>query len=393
MRAKIRKKGSRWYLSVVDAAGQERAHGGFRTKKEAQARAAELVTDSRRGRYTAPEKLTVAEYLHGWLEGRQAADISVGTRDLEALMVRAYIVPHIGRLPLREVGTKDLQRLYATLRERGGKGGRPLRGKSVRNCHGLLTKALGDAVRHEPPLLAVNPTQSLDPPARDDSVERRAWTKEEARRFLEVAAGDRLGAIWRLALATGVRRGELLGLRWPDISPDADSITIRRQVLARSQRATTEQRVYVREQTKTRRHRKVRIDGYTAHAIGEWKVAQNKERLAFGPAWKKDGELGIEAPWVVTEPDGKVIHPETMRRRFQRLAREAGVPDIPLHGTRHSYAVLALGAGVRLDVVSRNLGHASISTTADIYAHDDEEAAAEAAERVAAVIFPRKEAR
>jgi integrase len=147
---------------------------------------------------------------------------------------------------------------------------------------------------------------------------------------------------------------------------------------------------YVRETTKTRRPRRVPFDQATEAALRRWKVEQTREQLAFGGAWKDHGGLGAEAPWVVTEPDGAVVHPDTLRARWRRLAESAGVPGIPLHGARHSYAMLALGAGVRLDVVSRQLGHASIATTGNIYAHDDDQVAAEAAERVAAVIFPEE---
>ncbi len=231
-----------------------------------------------------------------------------------------------------------------------------------------------------------NPCTFVDPPARDDSVERRAWTKDEVRRFLEVAADDRLAGIWRLALATGLRRGELLGLTWTDI--DERAIKVARQVLLRPGPVRNAPRVYVRETTKTRRTRQVRIDEATAAALRRWRADQSAERLAFGPAWKTGGGLGFEAPWLVTEPDGSVVHPDTLRARWRRLAKLAGVPEIPLHGARHSYAMLALAAGVRLDVVSRQLGHASIATTANIYTHHDDEAAAEAAEKVAAVIFP-----
>ena len=149
---------------------------------------------------------------------------------------------------------------------------------------------------------------------------------------------------------------------------------------------------YIRETTKTRRARKVRFDAATEAALRRWKVEQAKEQLIFGGAWKDTGGLGVEAPWVVTEPDGVVIHTDTLTRRFRRLARAAGVPEIPLHGLRHSYAELALGAGVRLDVVSRQLGHSSIATTGNIYTHDTDEAAAEAAEKVAGVILPRANA-
>lgn len=330
MRTKIRRRpNGRWYVSVVDADG-EHAHGGFPTKREAKEKAAELLTDGARGRYTAPGKLTLGTYLTGeWLPSRENADVSVNTRDVERLIVDAWILPHIGEVPLQKLSPRDLDRLYRILRERGGRGGRPLRGKSVRNAHGVLSKALGDAVRRGH--IVASPALAVDPPARDDSVERVAWTRDEVRTFLEAAAEDRLGAIWRLALATGLRRGELLGLQWSDFSDGA--VTVARQVLVRPR---SPRRVYVRETTKTRRPRKVRFDEATEAAVRRWKVEQAREQLAFGGAWNTHGGLGVEAPWVVTEPDGAVVHPDTLRLGGDLLpSRQASpgsrftVPDTP----------------------------------------------------------------
>ena len=104
--------------------------------------------------------------------------------------------------------------------------------------------------------------------------------------------------------------------------------------------------------------------------------------LLFGPAWKTGGGVGLDADWVVTEADGSIVQPDTMLGRWQRLVKTAKVPAILLHGARHSYATLALEGGVRLDVVSTQLGHSSVATTADIYAHVSEAAAVEAAERM-----------
>jgi integrase len=384
MRTKIRRRpNGRWYVYAIDDDGIERGHGGHRTQREAKARAAELIADAGRGRYVTPGRLTVGEYLNGeWIESRASADISPGTRDIERTMVAAWITPHIGDVPLQKLAARDLDRLYRTLRERGGRGGTPLRGKSVRNVHALLSKALGDAVRRGH--IVANPIAAVDPPARDDSVERTAWTLDETRRFLEVAASDRLAAIWRLALVSGLRRGELLGLRWGDV--DEGTVTVARQVLVRPRSTGLARRVYVRETTKGHRVRRVRIDGETAAALRRWKVAQAEERLAFGPAYKDDGGLGVEAPWVVTEADGAVIHPDTLRRRWTALVATAGVIAITLHSARHTYAELALAAGVRIDVVSRQLGHASIATTANIYAHDNDEAATEASAKIAAAL-------
>jgi integrase len=386
MRTKIRRRqtrsGIRWYVAVIDDDGQEHAHGGFRLEREAKAKVRELVAGAKvKGRYTPPSELTVADYLLGeWLPSRDNADISATTRDTDRTVVESWIVPHVGDVVLQKLSAQHLDTLYRTLRERGGRGGRPLRGKSVRNAHVTLSKALGDAVRRGH--LTVNPILAVDPPARDDSVERTAWTPNEVRRFLETAEADRLAGVWRLALATGLRRAELLGLDWDAIDLDTLSVVVARQVLVRPRAVRGAPRVFIRETTKTRRRRRVRFDAATGAALRRWKAAQAKDRLAFGGAWKMDGGLGLEVPWVVTEPNGYVVNPETLLGRWKRLVTVAGVTLISLHGARHSYAELALSAGVRLDVVSRQLGHASISTTANTYTHDSDAAATEAAEIV-----------
>jgi integrase len=178
----------------------------------------------------------------------------------------------------------------------------------------------------------------------------------------------------------------MLGLTWTDVDLGQRVLRVERQVLVRPRAIPGVVRVYLRSTTKSRRVRLVRFDERTEVALRSWKVAQGKERLKFGPAWKTDGGLGHEAPWVVTEADGAVIHPDTLLARWGRLARAAKVPAIPLHGARHSYATLALEAGVRLDVVSHQLGHSSVATTANIYVHVSPAAGAEAAEMMGALL-------
>lgn len=393
MRAKVRTKvrrretrsGVRWYVSAVDATGAETAHGGYRTRREALSVAGDLTTDSRRGKYVKPSERTLADYLlREWLPARENSRLSETTRDTDRTVAEAWILPHLGQIPLQEISARHLDDLYLTLRSRGGRGGRPLRGKSVRNAHVTLSKALGDAVRRGH--LTINPVLAVDPPARDDSVSRDIWDRQQVVRFLGAAESDRLGAIWRLALASGLRRGELLGLSWEDLSLSERTISVSRQVLVRPRAVSGKRRVYVRGTTKSRRVRLVRFDATTEAWLRRWKAAQGRERLAFGSAWKDDGGVGEARQWVVTEPDGSVIHPETLLGRWARVAREAEVPAIGLHGARHSYATLALEAGVRLDVVSSQLGHSSVATTANIYAHVTPAAGADAAERIGALL-------
>ncbi len=358
----------------MDVRGREHAKGGFRTQGEAKARAKEHLGGPRAGK---AGRRTLEDYAREWLAARENTELSPSTRDTDRTVLDSWILPHVGTVRLEdfEEDPTILDGLYSTLRQGGGRGGRPLRGKSVRNVHVTLSKMFGDALRRG--YVAVNPVLAVDPPARDDSVERASWTRDQVRAFLAAAEGDRLAAVWRLALASGLRRGELLGLTWPDVGEGG--VHVVRQVLVRPRAVTGTRRVYVRGTTKGRRARTVRIDPATAAALARWRVQQDRERLAFGPPWHQDGGLGIVAPWVVTEPDGSVIHPDTLLGRWRRLVSAAGVPAIPLHGARHSYAMLALGAGARLDVVSRQLGHASAAFTADIYTHDSDEAAQTAA--------------
>lgn len=389
MRTKVRKRqtsgGVRWYVATVNDDGKEEAHGGFATRAEARQVAARVQADSDRGRYVSPAKLTVADYLlDEWLPSRENSDLSATTRDTDKTVVEAWILPHIGSLPLQKLSARDLDRLYGILRERGARGGRPLRGKSVRNVHVTLSKALGDAVRRGH--LVVNPVLAVDPPARDDSVERTAWSQAEVRAFLTAAAEDRLAGVWRLMLAAGLRRGEILGLTWSDIDFEERTVAVRRQVLLRPRANRSAPRIYIRETTKTRRARLVRFDEATAAALRRWKAEQSAERLRFGSPYHDDGGLGQVAAWMVTEADGLVVHPETLLGRWRRVAKVAGVPAIPLHGARHSYATLALEAGVRLDIVSNQLGHSNVATTAGIYAHVSEAASIDAAERIAGAL-------
>lgn len=169
-------------------------------------------------------------------------------------------------------------------------------------------------------------------------TEREGWTLAEVRAFVARADRDR-AAIWRLALSTGLRRGELIGLWWDDIDLEARSLKVRRQVLVRGRSSSSAPRLYIRATTKGRRPRTIRFDGVTRDALKAWKAAQNEDRLAFGPAWHADGGLGLDAAWIGTEADGEVVHPDTLRDRFVRLAKapasassyftELGTPSPP----------------------------------------------------------------
>jgi integrase len=399
MRTKVRRRTAkgktRWYLAVVDNAGVEHPHGGYATKREADAAAAELVAEGRRGRYVRPSALTFGDFVRDeWLPSRRNSSRTQSTKDWTENALGAWVLPHLGSVPIQSIEPADLDRLYEQLRSSGGRKtkdhpqGRPLSAKTVRNVHGLVSKVLADAVKRK--RIPLNPCALMEPPELGESDLRDAWTSEEVRSFLTLAADDRLAAVWRLALQTGLRRGELVGLRWADLDLDAEgpSVLVHRQVMPRAIKVDGP-RLYVRPRTKSGKPRRVSIDAPTAAMLRAWKATQAADRLAFGPAWRTDGgaRLGIEAAWVVTEPDGSLVHPDTLFDRFVALGKRAGVRRIVLHAARHTYAELSLSHGVRPDVVSSNLGHASgVGFTLDQYAHALPETHREAASIIGNVL-------
>lgn len=374
LRAKVRRRGRRWAASVATTGrdGREVEYlGTFATQREARDAARTRIGELASPTYVEPSDLTLGAYLRDvWLPSRQVADLAPGTRNLDATIVRAYL-RDVEDVRLADLRPPALVRLYADLLDHGARSGGPLAAKTVRNVHTLLTRALGDA--HRSGIIGANPAAAVDPPAKGRVGSERAWTADEARAFLRVADQDRLAAAWRLALATGMRRGELLGLRWSDVDLDDGSLVVRRQVLVGPGGP------YVRDTTKGRRARRIALDAGSVAALRRHRTEQSRDRLLVGPAY-------ADAGWLVAEQDGSVVHPRTFAERFDRLVAEAGVRRIVLHGSRHTAATLALEAGERPDVVAARLGHTSVRTTLDVYAHVHPAAHREAAERLGAIL-------
>jgi integrase len=186
--------------------------------------------------------------------------------------------------------------------------------------------------------------------------EMRVWSPEQLRAFLEKVRGDPLYAAWLLLATTGMRRGEVAGLRWVDVGLDAGRVSPRRP------RVVVNYEVVVSEPKTAKGRRSLALDPATAAALREHRTRQLQQRLAVGPRWQDSG-------LVFTWPDGRAIHPERFSSWFEQHARAAGLPKIRLHDVRHSYATAALAAGVPAKVVSERLGHANIAITMDTYSH------------------------
>jgi integrase len=249
----------------------------------------------------------------------------------------------------------------------------PLSAATVRLIHTLIRQALADAVKWN--RLARNPADSADPPSASAAKSRQmqAWDRDHLRTFLEHVREDRLYAAWRVAATTGVRRGELLGLRWRDVDLESARASIVRALVD----GPGEPQVSAPKTEAGRRA--IALDPETVVALRAHRKAQAAEKLALGPAYEDHG-------LIFCREDGAPIWPRTFSRQFGRLSEDAGLPVIRLHDLRHTYATLALQAGVHPKVVQERLGHANVGVTLDTYSHAIPAMQEDAAATVAALI-------
>jgi integrase len=348
---------------------------GFATKKEAQQAMNEVLHQVGQGTYVEPMKLTLAGFLREqWLPAVKAS-IRPSTFDSYRMTVEKHIAPAFGGTKLQQVTPSKLNAFYADLLSKGrsdGKGG--LSPKSVRNVHVVLRKALGDAVKWS--LVQRNAAAFAEPPKLTQAGDRemKTWTPQEARAFLEMAEGDRLYAAWLLAISTGMRRGEVLGLRWSDIDLEDGRLSVRQTVI------TVNYEIQFSTPKTNRGRRSIALDRGTVGALRAHKKAQLEERMAIGPARYSDNDL------VFCRVDGNPMHPDLFSQQFDRMVARSGLPRIRLHDLRHTYATISLKAGVHPKVVSERLGHATVAFTLDRYSHAVPGMQEDAAEKVAELI-------
>ena len=355
----LRKRGTTWtayyYVHVADTRRQ-RSKGGFRTKAEGQAFLNTQLAALQTGELVDPSRLTLGAYLlERWLPMVQLR-IRHATYDSYLRLVTNHVLPTLGHVPLQELRADHLDRLYASLLIDGGHRlpGRGLSPKTVRNVHGTLCTALRDAERKR--FVTRNVALAADPPRvrLHGSREMHTWTAEELRTFLEAMQGHRLYAAYLLAAMTGMRRGEVLGLRWQDVDLNQRWLAVRQTLTA------VNYVISFGPPKTTRGRRLIALDPGTAAALAAHRRRQLVEQSSVGLS---------AAELVFVREDGDPIHPDYFSQTFDRTVKRLKLPRIRLHDLRHTHATLGLAAGIQPKVMSDRLGHATVAFTQDIYVH------------------------
>ncbi len=393
MRGHIRRRGRSWAVvfDVRDPEGRRRVrwisgtqHQGrpWRTRKEAEGALPDIIGKVQGDGYVEPSTLTLGSYLERWLE-RHRPNIRPTTHDSYRRALDVHVLSHqVARIPLQRLRASDLSALYGELLAGGRRGGGGLKPRTVRLVHSVIRKALQDGVRDDPPLLLRNPADRARAPEAKATrpPKPETWNREQLRAFLDHVRDDRLYAAWLTLATTGVRRGELLGLRRSDVDLSAGRLSVVQSLTVVSQPGEDGSRLVFGGVKSDRGYRSISLDEETVAALRAHLRRQAEERLSWGPAYR-DREL------VFCQEDGAPLEPEGFSKAFKAHARAVGLPPIRLHDLRHGMATAWLGAGVHPKIVQERLGHHSASFTLDQYSHVTAGLQEEAAAKVAGLIF------
>lgn len=336
-----------------------------KTRREAQERLRAALTAADHGIRPAVSRVTVGAWLEEWLSTSVEQRCRPATIASYRATVRLYIAPAIGRIPLSKLTPEDVQRMLARL----GRG--DLSATTVHYAYAVLRIALGRALKSGK--VVRNVATLVDPPAASHP-ELRPLSADEARTFLESIEGTRQEPLYVVAISLGLRQGELFGLRWQDVDIDAGTLTVRHTL-----RVGTDE---LAEPKTDRSRRTLRLSPAVVAILRSHKARQAAERLAAGSRWR---DLGF----VFASPHGSPLDSSNVTHAFQAALARLGLPRQRFHDLRHAFATLQLEDGEELAVISRMLGHANFSTTANVYAHVTPTSLQRSADRMDAILARR----
>lgn len=377
-RGQIVNKGqNKWLIRVprVGPDGKARpwnrtVHG---TKKDAERALTDALKALDEGRLEDPSRVPLAAWLEEWLDNKRR-DLKRGSLENYSDVLRLYICPTLGGIRLADLKPLDIQRTITALAEGRDRPG-PVGPATIRQAVSRLSDALEAARKLR--LIPMNPARDVTLPKAPRSGPKVVLTEEQAARLVAVMAGHRLGAMWTLALGTGLRPGEDLALRWEDVDFNQGLLHVRHSLWRSRQRGSLPELVDPKTESSKRT---VPLSPGLLALLRKHRSRQAQERLAAGPAWQDNGFLFPLA-------DGRPTPAEHARYQFYQVIRKAGLPRMSPHGLRHSAATLLIQAGIDPRTVADQLGHSSVKTTLEWYVKVTPERLREAAGVLSSIIM------
>lgn len=340
-----RKSDGKWVGSISLENGKRKIYYG-RTRKEVQEKMKVALREQQQGTLITAPQQTLKTYLEQWLEEVQKPTLRISTYVKYRKLLK-HILPVLGNVHVQKLTPQQVQKLYTSKLK-------TLSPKMVVGIHGVLHKALDNAVKWG--LVSRNVCDAVSPP-RVPKTEKQVLTKEQAHKLLEHVKKHRLEAILTVALTTGMRRGEILALRWKDINLEEGSVQVKRTV------DYIPHYGYVETEPKTAKgRRKIMLPSFVISILKEHRLQQIEERNKVGVGW-------VEKDLVFCGLHGDYFNPAYLLRMFKKVLVDAGLPHMRFHDLRHSAATILLEMKVHPKVVQEVLGHSTITMTLDTYSH------------------------
>lgn len=335
-----------------------------KTQKEVRQKLTEISAELDSGTYTAPVKDTVGDWLDTWLKTYALYSVKSYTFDSYERNCKIHIKPALGNIRLSALTAPQIQQFYNSLMT-----DKELSPKTVKNIHGVLHRALGQAVKLG--MLRSNPTDTCDLP-KSRRKEIHPMEQTDISKFLQAIQGEKYGLIYQITLFTGLREGEVLGLTWDCVDFQHNAIYINKQLQKTKKVGGT----YCLVPTKNSRNRMVTAAPSVMALFRKQKSQQAQMRLLAGEAW--NNEWGL----VFTNELGGHLSHFTVYKHFKRIVKELGMPEERFHDLRHSFAVASIESGDDIKTVQSNLGHATASFTLDVYGHVSQKMRQQSADRM-----------
>lgn len=330
---------------------------GFERKRDAEEALAKALRAYRGQGDALFDKTTIGDYLAGWIE-RRSLDLKPSTAFMYRRYLDEHIVPALGEKRLVKLSRADVAAFVDHLRTKTVRGQdfrqRKLGDVTVRRIHAVLRSALSEAVRRG--LIEANPASMADLP-NESRRKVRVWEQADALRFLDAVKGHRLGPLFEFAISTGLRRGEICGLRWADVDLVEGRITVRVNLVDVGGQA-----VEGAPKTRAGDGRELYVSADVVDILARVKDRTEAERAAWGDAWTDSGR-------VFVHEDGRQLRPGYPSKVMEKTVRRLGLPAAHFHSLRHQFASIQIDMGTELTLLSKMMGHATSAITSDTYSH------------------------